>query len=287
MKVRVGIVGAGAMGALHARTVARSAEAELAWVHDCHPERAWNLAKRYDARVGEHPADLVIVATPARAQAEVVGRWRDRAWLLVEKPFGADVDEALRMEGPRIAVGYCERFAYPNGRGRIRGGGVARAWRVAPYRGRGGDQDVIGDLLVHDLDLLTWWIDGMPEIRQVRRYGVPPNDGVEVALAFEDGSATLHASRAAGRPRRGWEVGSRLLERSTDDPLSRQLRFVIENMYGSDNAIATALDAIRTQRLAERIRRWAASGRSDAVSVSIRPVARLSRAGSMLYNEDP
>ena len=50
-KVRLGLIGAGGWGAMHARTYACTPQADLQAVADLDPERARTLAEQYGARV--------------------------------------------------------------------------------------------------------------------------------------------------------------------------------------------------------------------------------------------
>ncbi len=104
-RLRIGVIGAGAWGRNHVRTVAASSEAELAAVCDTNPEVRARLARQYPAAfVTDRPAALLerveaaIVATPARTHAEL-GLLAVEAGVpvLVEKPFALTVADAERL----------------------------------------------------------------------------------------------------------------------------------------------------------------------------------------------
>ncbi|MEO8200102.1 MAG: Gfo/Idh/MocA family oxidoreductase [Gemmatimonadota bacterium] len=104
-RVRIGVVGAGAWGKNHVRTVAGLAEAELAAVCDMNPEVRDKLARQYPATfvtdsVDEvlRRVDAVIVATPAKTHADLGIRAVEAGIpTLIEKPFALTVQDAERL----------------------------------------------------------------------------------------------------------------------------------------------------------------------------------------------
>lgn len=104
-RIRIGVVGAGAWGKNHVRTIAGLAEAELAAVCDMNPAVREKLAKQYPATfftdsVDEvlRRVDAVIVATPARTHAELGIRAVEAGIpTLIEKPFALTVQDAERL----------------------------------------------------------------------------------------------------------------------------------------------------------------------------------------------
>lgn len=104
-RLRFGVIGAGAWGKNHVRTIAGMAEAELTAVCDMNPAVRDKLVKQYPSAlitdsVDEvlRRVDAVIVATPAKTHAEV-GLRAVEAGLptLVEKPFALTVKDAERL----------------------------------------------------------------------------------------------------------------------------------------------------------------------------------------------
>ncbi len=94
-RLRVGVVGAGAWGRNHVRTVAGLAEAELAAVCDTDPKVREKVARQYPAALvtADVPAllaavDAVIVASPAATHAAIAQQAVEAGKpVLVEKPF--------------------------------------------------------------------------------------------------------------------------------------------------------------------------------------------------------
>ncbi len=111
-RLRLGVVGAGAWGRNHVRTVAGLAEAELAAVCDTDPKVREKVARQYPAALvtADVPAllgavDAVIVASPAATHATIAQQAVDAGKpVLVEKPFalnGRDAEAVARRSAER------------------------------------------------------------------------------------------------------------------------------------------------------------------------------------------
>ena len=104
-RLKVGVVGAGAWGRNHVRTVAGLAEAELAAVCDPDPKVRERVARQYPAALvtGDVGAllevvDAVIVASPAATHAAIARQVVEAGKpVLVEKPFTLKVEDALTV----------------------------------------------------------------------------------------------------------------------------------------------------------------------------------------------
>jgi predicted dehydrogenase len=104
-RLRVGVIGAGAWGRNHVRTVATLAEAELAAVCDVDAGRRERLARQYpgalvsgDVTAVLERVDAVIIAAPAAAHADLALRCIEAGKpCLVEKPFALSVADAERV----------------------------------------------------------------------------------------------------------------------------------------------------------------------------------------------
>jgi len=104
-RLKCGVIGAGAWGKNHVRTIAGMAEVELTAICDMNPAIREKLGKQYPAAfvtdsVDEvlRRVDAVIVATPARTHVEVGMRAVEAGIpTLVEKPFALTVQDAERL----------------------------------------------------------------------------------------------------------------------------------------------------------------------------------------------
>ena len=112
-RVRVGVIGAGAWGKNHVRTLASLPETELAGVCDLDPAVRDRVARQHPAAfVTDSPAELlkrveaVVIASSARTHAEL-GRAAVAAGVpaLIEKPFALTVADAEALAAAGAARG--------------------------------------------------------------------------------------------------------------------------------------------------------------------------------------
>lgn len=218
--LRLAVVGAGVMGANHARVATAHRDVELVAVVDGDMARAASAAAAAGARhfpsVGSMLAELTgearpraaVVAVPTPHHASVVGELIEAGiHVLVEKPIAATVDEARAMvaaassAGLVLMVGHIERFnsvvaelqRLPEPPIHI------EAHRMGPFSARIGD-DVILDLMIHDLDVARLLARApVVSVEAVGRAVRTSSEDLAVALLrFANGtSATITASRVA------------------------------------------------------------------------------------------
>lgn len=212
-RIRVGVVGVGALGSHHTRIYSTLPQVELVGVVDPIQDRRLDLASRYDCRSwpDHNPlldrVDAVSVAVPTSLHAAVALPFLERGiHVLVEKPITDDVGSARRMvdrsRGKVLHVGHSERFnpAVLAIRPFVKTPRFFEVHRLSVLTPRSLDVDVVLDLMIHDLDLITQFV-GSP-IREIRAVGIPVLtpliDIANVRLEFEDGCvANLTSSRVS------------------------------------------------------------------------------------------
>jgi len=210
---RLAIVGAGAMGTNHARVASALPDVEIAAVVDPDRDRGQELAARVGARylpevsLLDDRLDAAVVAAPSAAHAEI-GVWLlDRGVdVLVEKPLAETVEAgrslvaaAARNNGI-LMVGHIERFnpailVLDEVLTEVLAVDLAR---VGPFSPRIAD-DVILDLMIHDLDLaLAFAGSPVSDVYSVSRsVHSAAEDIANALLRFENGvTANLTAHRA-------------------------------------------------------------------------------------------
>lgn len=223
---RVLLVGAGAMGARHARIIAQSGAAELVGVVDVRPESGRVVAERHDARwFPELPdlgdVDAVVVATATETHFDVASAVLAAGVpLLVEKPVCDSLERSRELidlsarEGIPIMCGLAERFnpAIRTARHLVEAPVRISAIRHSPYAPR-ILTGVGWDLLVHDVDLAVSLMGSAPvEVRGVTgRYDPRSLPGAEdvadVVMTFADGQlANISASRVGQRKIRNLSI---------------------------------------------------------------------------------
>jgi len=109
---RVGVVGAGGMGACHARNIAALDGAVLAWVADPDGDKAQALADELgtewlaDAEEALDDCEAVVVASPDRFHAGAVHAALDHSRpILVEKPLTVELADALGIVNREVDLG--------------------------------------------------------------------------------------------------------------------------------------------------------------------------------------
>lgn len=225
-EVKVAVVGVGHLGRIHACIYAEHPDCDLVAVVDPNEARAREVAGQLECAAytdpKELPADLdaVSVAVPTALHAAVAVPLLERGVAcLVEKPIAADVGQAdeilaaAKRGGAMLATGHVERFQ-PGVR-KVRALDVRPRFiechRLAPFSFRSLDVGVVHDLMIHDLDLVLYFIDS--EVAEIDCAGgailTDREDVASVRLVFENGArANVTASRASMQPMRRFRMFS-------------------------------------------------------------------------------
>jgi predicted dehydrogenase len=168
-KIRVAVIGVGYLGRFHAQKYAQSAGCELVAVVDARAEARDAVAQELGSRgladyrelLGKVDAVSVVTPTPGH-----FGITRDflasGAHVLVEKPITETAAEARELIGLAarekrvLQVGHLERFnsAILAAEPHLRAPRFVECHRLAPYRERGTDVNVVLDLMIHDIDIV-------------------------------------------------------------------------------------------------------------------------------------
>jgi len=169
-KIRVAVVGVGALGQHHARVYASMPNVNLVGVADAKPGRAEEIASSLgtesyaDYRELFGKVDAVSIATPTTLHADIGARFlAEGMHVLVEKPISNTLEGADKLihaakESRRILqVGHLERFnpAVRALREIVGDPRFFEAHRMGLFSPRSLDIDVILDLMIHDLDIIS------------------------------------------------------------------------------------------------------------------------------------
>lgn len=214
-RVRCGVWGVGAWGEKHARVYAGLKESQLVGVYDRSRERAEAVVKQFGGRVFASPEALlaeceaVSIATPTVAHLESAQQaLAAGCHVLVEKPIAVTVAEADAMiaaaerAGRVLQVGQVERFnpALLAARPFVKEPKFIEAHRLAAFQPRSLDIDVVGDLMIHDIDAVLHLTGQTPS--DLSAVGVAvlssTEDIANARLEFANGCvANLTASRVS------------------------------------------------------------------------------------------
>jgi predicted dehydrogenase len=218
--IRVGVIGVGYLGRLHAQKIASFSDHRFVGVCDADPGRGKSVAEECrtaffaDRKGLLAEVDAVSIAVPTTAHYRVaMDAMRADVHVLLEKPITANVREAralVREAAKRklvFQIGHVERFnpAVREAASLLTEPRFIECHRLGPFGGRGTDVDVVLDLMIHDLDLILSFVRS-PVLR-IHAVGIPvisPNiDIANARLSFANGCvANVTASRVSARKQR-------------------------------------------------------------------------------------
>ena len=213
--LRAAVIGAGYLGKFHAQKYAALEDCELRAVVDVDPARAQQVAgtvgasAAIDYRQVLRDIDVASIVVPTELHHEVAKACLlAGVHILVEKPVTRSVEEAAELvelaaqRGLTFQVGHLERFnpAILAVRDQISRPLFIESDRLAVFKPRGIDVNVVLDLMIHDIDLILSFVGS--DIRDVRASGFPVlTPAVDIANArieFADGCvADVSASRVS------------------------------------------------------------------------------------------
>ena len=193
-RLRVALLGAGRLGAAHARTLAGLTEARLVSIADPRPEGR-RLAESLDAKpladpldaIGDSGVDAVVIVTPTATHADLIdAAARAGKAIFCEKPIALDVPATERAlatverAGVPLQIGFQSRFdtGFAEAQRRVAGGEVGKVHLLRsvshdPYPppreyilGCGGQ---FVDMTIHDFDIARF-VTGL-EVESVSAFG--------------------------------------------------------------------------------------------------------------------
>jgi len=216
-KIRIGIIGSGYIGGIHARLLARDDRVRVAAVHDVADERAQQLARSTGATVSRSAEELietseaVYITTPNTKHTELaLAAIAAGKHVFCEKPMATNVDDAQKVMNAAgesravFQVGHNRRFApvYARLKQMLAEEAVPHSAHVKMNRGElinpewVGDATVTGGFLyettIHIFDMMRFLFG---EVAQLSALGstheYPEVDDFSVLLGFASG---VHAS---------------------------------------------------------------------------------------------
>jgi predicted dehydrogenase len=252
-KLRTAVVGVGYLGRFHAQKHRALDGVELVAVCDRDEQRSRIVAAEVGTCAAHDHRELIgsvdavtIAATTAEHFALARFFLEHDVHVLVEKPLARTSAEAAILtrlaaeHHVKLQVGHVERFnpallAARRTLGAVR---FIECHRLAPFKGRGNDVDVVLDVMIHDLDLILSLVDSRPV--SVSAVGIPVlMDDVDIANArieFANGAiANVTASRVSATPQQRFRVFQQNQYLSIDFG-SAEVRRVTKDGRGPDGA---------------------------------------------------
>jgi len=223
-KTRVGVVGVGYLGQIHAKIYHEMDNVELVMLADTNLETISELGASYECKVTTNYLDLidavdaVSIVVPNSLHFDVAQPFLEAGVAtLMEKPIAATVDEASKLvdlaaqnEAPFL-IGHLERYnpALREVVNQVAEPKYIEVHRLGTFVERATDVDVITDLMIHDLDLVLSLVDEEPSDVQAIGASVITDhvDLANVRLTFPSGAvANITASRVSNKRFRRFRV---------------------------------------------------------------------------------
>ncbi|MBF0589124.1 MAG: Gfo/Idh/MocA family oxidoreductase [Magnetococcales bacterium] len=215
--LKAAVIGVGYLGRFHAQKYAALDGVELMGVIDLDPAQAKQVGEELgvpwftDYRDLLGALDLVTIATPTIAHYRVTEAClKAGIHVLVEKPVTAtlaEADELIQLADRKklvFQVGHLKRF-HPavlalKKSGLLKKTRFIESQRIAPFKPRALDVDVVLDLMIHDVDLILNFVGA--DVVDIQAMGAPiVTHKVDIAnarLKFANGCvANVTASRVA------------------------------------------------------------------------------------------
>lgn len=224
MKTRTAVVGVGHLGKFHAQKHKMIDDVELVGVCDLNREQVDKIARElgvqafYDANELIGKVDAVTVAASTPAHFKLVELFlRNKIHVLVEKPIAANSAEAeilcelAEKNDVKFQVGHVERFnpALQAARSKVGKPLFMEVHRLAPFKVRSTEVDVVLDLMIHDLDVILSMVGSEPI--SVSAVGTPVLtkviDIANARIEFKNGAvANVTASRVSQKTERKFRL---------------------------------------------------------------------------------
>lgn len=212
-KIRVGVIGVGHLGSIHAKVYSKLDNIKLVGVCDCNLERSIEIGKKfhtasfsdYEELFGKVDAASIVV--PTSLHYTIAKQFLEhKIHVLIEKPITKTLSEAgelidiARENKLTLQVGHIERFnsAVLAIEPYIEKPKFIECQRLGPFHKRVDDVGVVLDLMIHDIDIVLGLV--RQEVVNIEAVGLSTisnfEDVANVRLTFEDGTiADITASR--------------------------------------------------------------------------------------------
>lgn len=218
--IKCAVIGVGYLGKFHAEKYAQLDAADLVSVVDsdtaCAEKVAAELGCNAYTDIHDLPSDVeaVSIVTPTKTHYNVAKHFLEKGvHTLIEKPITSSVAEAeeliqlAQQHNAIIQVGHLERFnpAVTALSGVLKQPKFIESHRIAPFTLRGADVNVVLDLMIHDIDLISFLVQS--KVKNIAATGTPVlSNEIDIANArieFENGAiANVTASRAGMKKER-------------------------------------------------------------------------------------
>ena len=219
--LRFGVLGAGRIGKVHARTIAASGKAKVAYLADAIPKAAADLAAEVGAKVASvddiikaKDVDAILIATPTPFHAEQIEAGSNAGKpVLCEKPVSLSVEriqqclKVVEKNKTTLMIGFNRRFdpSFASLQKRLRDGAVGTVEMATIISRDPGPPPMdyvklsgglFRDMMIHDLDLARFLVG--EEFTVVNALGASLVDKA-IGAAGDVDTAAVHMQTASGK----------------------------------------------------------------------------------------
>jgi predicted dehydrogenase len=219
-KIRIGVIGLGHLGSIHAKIYKESPNCQLVGLCDTNQESLnqacsnLKVAGYADYRELFDKVDAVSIAVPTSLHHKVATEFLEaNIHTLVEKPFTLTLNEAddlikiAAQKNLTLQVGHIERFnsAFAATLKIIKTPKFIECHRLSSFPNRSLDVGVVLDIMIHDIDIVLGLVNS--PLERIDSVGVNVltkfEDIANARLSFKNGCvANLTASRVSDDPMR-------------------------------------------------------------------------------------
>ena len=226
-RLRAAVIGVGYLGNFHAQKYAALDAVELVGVVDSNPARAAEVATACGCRAFSDYRELiglvdaVSVVVPTQFHHQVALEFLQAGvHVLIEKPITVTIEQADELiaaaDAQRLVfqVGHLERFnpVLMAAEEVLNEPLFVESVRIAPFKPRGTDVNVVLDLMIHDIEIIQHLVKS--RVARIDAIGAPVFTGEEdianARIAFENGCvANVTASRISLKSERKMRIFQR------------------------------------------------------------------------------
>ncbi len=218
-KLKTAVIGVGYLGKFHAQKYASLPHSELIAIVDPNPASAPLAAELKCQHLSDYRAlagqvDAVSIVTPTQTHFEIARFFLEQGiHVLLEKPMTVTVDEAQALidlaQAKKLVlqIGYLERFnpIVVQAQSTLNSPRFIESIRIMEFNPRNKDVNVVLDLMIHDIDLITSMVNS--SIASIDASGTRVlSQDIDIANArihFENNCvANVTASRISLKPER-------------------------------------------------------------------------------------
>ncbi len=285
--LRIGVIGVGYLGRIHAKIYAGMPDVELVGVADINARTAGEISGQYQCAGHTDPyalidqVDAVSIAVPTSAHKEVALPYIEAGkHVLLEKPIAPTVTEAQVIvehadhAGVALLIGHLERFnagimALAD---RVSEPRFIEVHRLGTFVDRATDVDVVTDLMIHDIDIVLFLVKA--ELTYVSAVGSPVvTDHVDIAnarLEFENNAvANVNSYQALNyidqqievvsktEPRPGQKfpgLETEIIQVAPRLPLDAELEHFVRVIRNNTQPLVNGHDGLKALRVAEQVK---------------------------------